>query len=191
MKTKIMKSLSLVAIALFTLSFTTIKKESKKINPEKSSIEWVGKKITGQHNGTIAVKEGNLDFKNDKLIGGTIVVDMNSLIVTDLSGNYKNKLEGHLKSDDFFGVDTFATSTLVITEVKGKDGAYAVTGDITIKGITKSISFDMNVEDSKATASLKIDRTQFGIRYGSASFFDNLQDKAIDNEFELKVSLSL
>lgn len=185
------KSLTLAAVTFLTLSFTTVKKETKKVDAKNSSVEWVGKKITGQHTGTIAIKEGSLDFKKGKLIGGTIVVDMNSIIVTDLSGSYKDKLEGHLKSDDFFGVNNFGTSTLVITDVEGKKDVFTVTGDITIKGITKSITFEMNVKGNKATAALKIDRTQFGIRYGSASFFNDLQDKAIDNEFELNVSLSI
>ncbi len=191
MKRKMLKSLALVIIAALTVSFTTIKKETKKINVEKSSIEWVGKKITGQHSGVIAVKEGSLKFKNNKLVGGVVIVNMTSLTVTDLSGDYKNKLERHLKSDDFFGVDKFETSTLTINKVTGENGSFLVNGDITIKGITKPISFDMTVNDNTATAELKIDRTQFGIRYGSASFFDDLQDKAINNEFELKVQLSI
>ena len=186
-----LKSLALVIIAALTVSFTTIKKETKKINVEKSSIEWVGKKITGQHSGVIAVKEGSLKFKNNKLVGGVVIVNMTSLTVTDLSGDYKNKLERHLKSDDFFGVDKFETSTLTINKVTGENGSFLVNGDITIKGITKPISFDMTVNGNIATAELKIDRTQFGIRYGSASFFDDLQDKAINNEFELKVQLSI
>ena len=185
------KSTLALVLALATLSFTTIKKEKKQIKADSSSIKWVGKKITGQHDGTINVKSGFFTFKGEKLVGGTVVVDMNSIVVGDLEGKYKTKLEGHLKADDFFGVANHATSKLVFTKVKGKNGNYKVTGDLTIKGITKPVSFDISIKGNKATAKLKVDRTLYGIKYGSASFFDNLKNKAIDNEFELEVSLSL
>ncbi|MFC2109215.1 YceI family protein [Bacteroidota bacterium] len=187
---KLMSKLTgLVVIALITLSFTTIKENEKAINIKESKIGWIGKKITGQHTGNINFTSGNLIFKKDKLVGGSFVVDMTSIEVTDLQGEYKGKLEGHLKSDDFFGVDKFATSTLVFTKVKEAKGNYSVTADLTIKGITESVNFDMVVSANSANASLKVDRTKYGIRYGSASFFDDLKNKAIDNEFELNVSL--
>ena len=189
MKTTMIKSTAIAVIALVTLSFTTIKKEVKKINTSESTINWVGKKITGKHSGTIKLKEGNLEFKRNKLIGGSFVVDMTSVEVTDMKGEYKGKLEGHLKSDDFFGTKNHKTATLKITNVEGKKGNFTVTGDLTIKGITKPITFNLAVSGNVATTKLKIDRTKYGIRYGSASFFDNLKDKAIDNKFELEVSL--
>ncbi|WP_139958101.1 YceI family protein [Flavicella sediminum] len=183
------KLTGLVLVALVTLSFTTLKKETKSIKTDESKIEWVGKKIGGQHTGDLMFKSGDLIFKGEKLVGGSFVVDMSSINVTDLSGKMKGKLEGHLKADDFFGVDKHATSTLVFTKVKGANGKFAVTADITIKGITESINFDLLVKGNTATASLKVDRTKHGIKYGSSSFFDNLKDKAIDNEFELNVAL--
>jgi polyisoprenoid-binding protein YceI len=189
MKTTMIKSAAVVLVAFVTMSFTTIKKEVKPIKTEESNINWVGKKVTGQHSGTIGIKEGGLEFKKDKLVGGSIVVDMSSIEVTDLEGDYKNKLEGHLKADDFFGTDNFKTATLVFTKVEAKDGKYQVTGDFTIKGITESIQFDLNIEGNKATSSLKINRTKFGIKYGSSSFFDGLKDKAIYDDFELEVTL--
>lgn len=191
MKTTIIKSTLALVLALATLSFTTIKKEKKQVKAESSSIKWVGKKITGQHDGTINVKSGFLTFKGEKLVGGSVVVDMNSIAVTDLEGKYKAKLEGHLKADDFFGVANHKTSKIEFKKVTGKKGNFNVTADLTIKGITKSITFDMVVKGNNATAKVKIDRTKYGIKYGSASFFDNLKNKAIDNEFEIEVSLSL
>jgi polyisoprenoid-binding protein YceI len=191
MNTKMIKSTLVLALALVTLSFTTIEKEKKQIKAKSSSVKWVGKKITGQHDGTINVKNGFLTFKGEKLVGGTVVIDMNSIVVGDLEGKYKGKLEGHLKADDFFGVEKHKTSKIVFKKVKGKSGTFNVTADLTIKGITKPVIFDLSVTGNVATAKLKIDRTQFGIKYGSSSFFDNLQDKAIDNEFELEVSLSI
>ena len=118
------------------------------------------------------------------------MVDMSSIICTDLEGEYKQKLEGHLKSDDFFSVASHETSKLVFTDVKstGKN-SYEVTGDLTIKGITKPVTFDVSVYGSKATATLKIDRAEYNVRYGSGSFFDDLGDKTIYDEFDLVVDL--
>lgn len=191
MNTKMIKSTLVLALALVTLSFTTIEKEKKQIKAKSSSVKWVGKKITGQHDGAIDVKNGFLTFKGKKLVGGTVVIDMSSIIVSDLKGKSKGKLEGHLKADDFFGVEKHKTSKIVFKKIKGKSGTFNVTADLTIKGITKSVNFDISVKGDVATAKLKVDRTQFGIKYGSSSFFDNLKDKAIDNEFEIEVSLNI
>ena len=105
-------------------------------------------------------------------------------------GEYKGKLEGHLKSDDFFGVETHPTAKLVFTDVKasGKN-SYEVTGDLTIKGITKPVTFDVSVYGSKATATMKVDRSLYDVKYGSGAFFDNLGDKTIYDEFDLVVDL--
>ena len=116
-------------------------------------------------------------------------MDMSTLTVTDLDGEMKGKLEGHLKSDDFFSTDKHTTASFVITNVTGKNGNYKVTGDLTIKGITKPNTFDMVVSGNTATADLKVDRTQYDIKFRSASFFENLKDKAIYDEFDLFVNL--
>ena len=116
-------------------------------------------------------------------------MDMTSINTTDLEGDYKNKLDGHLKADDFFGVKNHQKATLVFTSVTKNETNYAVVGDLTIKGITNKITFDLTVSDNTATTTFQVDRTKFGIKYGSASFFDGLKDKAIYNEFDLKVSL--
>ena len=185
------KNIALVAfVALFTFSFTTIEKDKKEIKTESSKVVWKGYKVTGSHEGTIDIKSGALDFDGDKLIGGNITIDMTTLVSTDLEGEYKGKLEGHLKSDDFFGVDTHNTSTLEFTEVKasGKN-SYDVTGKLTIKGKTNSVKFTISIYGNKATANLKVDRTKYDVKYGSASFFDGLKDKAIYDEFDLVADL--
>ena len=171
-----------------TLSFTTIKKT---VDVEASNVEWTGKKVTGAHTGTIDLKEGFLNLTEEgKLVGGEFVMDMSTIIVTDLSGEYKTKLEDHLNSGDFFGVENYATSKLVITEASPKSGnIFTVTGDLTIKGKTAPVTFDMKVEENSASAKVIIDRTKYGIRYGSGSFFDNLGDKTISDNFELDVNL--
>ena len=107
-----------------------------------------------------------------------------------IKGGMKGKLEGHLKSDDFFSVEKNPTSKLVftVTEAKGKN-AYNATGELTIKGITKPISFDISVYGSKASVSLKIDRTDYDIKYKSGTFIENLGDKVIYDDFDLVVDL--
>ena len=185
------KNIAVVAmITMISFSFTTIERFKKEIKVENSKVIWKGYKVTGSHQGTIALQSGNLTFEADKLVGGEFVINMTTITNTDLEGDYKGKLEGHLKSDDFFGVTTFPTATLVFKDVKstGKN-SYAVTGDLTIKGITNPVSFDISIYGSKATASVKIDRTKFDVRYGSTSFFDNLKDKAIYDEFDLVTDL--
>lgn len=185
------KNLAIVAfIALFTFSFTAIDGEKKEIKTDKSSIVWKGYKVTGSHVGAISIESGNLIFEEDKLTGGEFVIDMASIIVTDLEGQYKGKLEGHLKSDDFFGVESYPKASLVFTKVDaiGKNG-YTVTGDLTIKGKTNPITFNVSVYGSKANAALKIDRSKYDVKYGSTSFFDGLKDKAIYDEFDLTADL--
>ncbi len=169
---------------------TPVEVETKPVKTTESTVTWKGYKVTGSHYGTINLKSGSLSFDGEKLVGGEFVVDMSSLISTDLQGEYKGKLEGHLKSDDFFGVAKHPTSTLVFTDVKanGKN-SYEVTGDLTIKGITKAVTFDVSVYGSKATATMKVDRSEYDVPYGSGSFFDNLGDKTIYDEFDLVVDL--
>lgn len=190
MKNSIKNIASILFVALITFSFATPEETKKEIKTAESSVIWKGYKVTGSHQGTIAIKNGSLTFNDSKLTGGSFIIDMTSIANTDLEGEYKGKLEGHLKSDDFFGVEKFPTALLVFTKVKstGKN-SYKVTGNITIKGTTKSITLDLSIYGNKATASLKIDRTKFDVRYGSTSFFDGLKDKAIYDEFDLVVDL--
>jgi polyisoprenoid-binding protein YceI len=185
--------LSLALAIVFGASATAstpIDGEKKEVKTKESKVTWKAYKVTGSHTGTVDLKEGALMFDGDKLTGGEFVVNMASLVSTDLEGEYKGKLEGHLKSDDFFGVETHPISKLVFTKVKssGKN-SYEVKGDLTIKGITKPITFDVSIYGSKATATMKVDRAEYDVRYGSGSFFDNLGDKTIYDEFDLVVDL--
>ena len=185
---KTIKNTLVIAFALTLASFTTL--STKEIKVKDSKVNWKGYKITGEHEGTIKLKEGALTFNGDKLTGGNFVMDMTSINTTDLEGEYKDKLDGHLKSSDFFGTEAYPTATLKITKVEGKGNTYTVTGDLTIKNITNPITFNMDIKDNSATANVKIDRTEFDIKYGSSSFFDGLKDKAISNEFDLNVYLA-
>ena len=190
MKKSIKNIAAIALVAFMTFSFTTVEEDKKEIKVESSKVVWKGYKVTGSHEGFIAIKSGQLTFNDGTLTGGDFVIDMSSISNTDLEGEYKGKLEGHLKSDDFFGVEKFPTASLVFTEVKSvSKNSYEVIGDITIKGKTESISFDLSVYGNKANASLKIDRSKFDVRYGSTSFFDGLKDKAIYDEFDLVADL--
>ncbi|WP_046743558.1 YceI family protein [Kordia zhangzhouensis] len=186
MKTRI---LSLVAIFILATVTTTFAQQ-KRIDAQASTIQWTGYKVTGQHEGTINFKGGALDFKDGKLVGGTFTIDMKTINTTDLSGGMKDKLDGHLKSDDFFGVEKYPDAVLNFRKVvEIDDNVYRVAADLTIKGNKSPITFDIELEDHSAETQLKVDRTKYGIKYGSASFFDDLKDKAINNEFDLAVTL--
>ena len=178
------------------LPFTTKEKNaSMSVNSDESSVKWLGKKVTGEHNGTIKLSDGSLKFNEDELVGGSFEIDMKSIANSDLENEeYNQKLVGHLKSDDFFGVEKYPSASLVITDVKKKTATkYHVTGDITIKGTKKSIEFPVEVSlmDTKAVASaaITIDRSEFDVRYGSGSFFDGLGDKMIYDDFQLDVTI--
>lgn len=183
---------------IFALSFLSINlfahgdDGEKKINVEKSTIKWEGKKVTGKHFGTIDFKFGSLTFTHGKITAGTFVVDMTSLNATDIEGEWQQKLNGHLKADDFFGVENHPTSTLVFKDIKEKSAnVYSVNADLTIKGITKQVSFTLNYGNKKASTLVTVNRTKYGIKYGSGSFFDNLGDKTIDDDFTLEINLAL
>ncbi len=185
-------SLVLAIVFGFTATASTpIDGEKKEVKTSESTVVWKGYKVTGSHAGTIALKEGFLLFDGNKLTGGEFVIDMSTLVTTDKLGDMKGKLEGHLKSDDFFGVEAHPTAKLVFTNIKTfNKNSHTATGDLTIKGTTKPITFVISIYGSKATATLKIDRTKYDIKYGSGSFFDNLGDKAIYDEFDLVVDLA-
>lgn len=186
-----MKNLKTIAIALLVAVTFSANAQEKKIDLKNSQVNWVGKKVTGQHSGTINFESGTLIFKKGDLVGGNFVVDMNSITVTDLkAGEGKEKLEGHLKAQDFFGTEKYPTAKLVIKTIgKQSNNIYSVTADLTIKGITNPVKFKITTTKDTANAAVTVDRTKFDIKYGSGSFFDGLGDKTIDDNFELAVDL--
>lgn len=168
--------------------------------PVASTIEtitWTGTKVVGEsHVGTISVKENNLTFEEGKLTGGSIVVDMTSINDTDLEGEWKTKLEGHLKSDDFFSTETYPTSTLAIKSVEADTtGGYTVVADLTIKATTLEETFAVSSEAKEGTtaytAALEIDRTKYDVKYNSTNFFKDLGDKAINDIIKLDVAIEV
>lgn len=178
------------------VSVVTLKKVvSYKVNAEQSKLTWLAKKVTGEHAGTINVSAGSLDLDKGVLKGGSFELDTKTITVTDVADKETNaKLLGHLKGDDFFAVDKHGKALFKISNVtpSGK-GAYNVKGNLTIKGITHEISFPATVkqEGSKVIANAKItvDRTKYDIKFRSKSFFENLGDKTIYDDFDLNVQL--
>ena len=188
-----MKTIKSLAVFVLALSLTT-SVFAGNVDTAKSSVKWVGKKVTGEHTGTIAIKEGNLSVEKGKITGGKVVMDMQSIADVDLTDAGMNaKLIGHLKSDDFFAVATFPTSELSVTKVESNGNNHTFSGNLTIKGITNPASFTAtSAKDGKNTTytgTLVVDRSKFNVKYGSKSFFDDLGDKVIYDEFNLEFSL--
>ena len=165
------------------------------VDKAASSVKWEAKKVTGQHNGTISLANGSISASKATITGGTLVIDMKTIVDVDLTdAGYNKKLIGHLSSDDFFGVDKFPEATLVVkkaTAVSGDD--YKIAGDLTIKGVTNPIEFNAKVKQSgdklNAEGVMTINRAKYGVKYGSSSFFQGLGDKVIYDDFTLTFSI--
>lgn len=171
------------------------------LETNKSKIKWIGKKFLGSHWGWVKFNSGRLVLDGNRIVSAEFEVDMNSIENEDLKEPAaKNKLINHLKSDDFFSVAKFPTAKFILThstplkQEKPSDPNYAITGKITIKGITQTISFPakINFENDKIKAKVKIeiDRTKFDVRFGSGSFFENLGDNVIYDNFTLELNLT-
>ncbi len=194
-----MKKISISAFLLLAiLLFTNVRAESVNLNTEKSSIQWTGKKVLGQHTGKVKIQSGTLSTNKGVLTGGEFTIDMTSITCEDLTdADYNKKLIGHLNSTDFFNVKEFPAANLKITKVLKSTktpNTYNLTGDLTIKGITNSITFPATFKAAgkgfTGNATFTIDRTLWDIKYRSTNFFEGLGDKAINNEIEFKVNLA-
>ncbi len=186
---------ALIAAAAIGASAFMAKPVNYTIDSKTSTATWVGRKVTGEHTGGIAITKGNIVSDGKSITGGTFEIDMNSITCTDLTDKeWNGKLVGHLKADDFFGTDKFPTSKFELTKATLKSGNdYDVTGKLTIKGVTNEITFPAMIKMDDKTfvtvAKIVIDRTKYGIKYGSASFFEGIGDKAISNDFEFNINV--
>jgi len=197
MKTKVL--LAPILISLLAFTGRNPHTETYRVDPNQSTLEWNAAKVTGKHNGTIKIESGEV-LNDHGQLRGTFVIDMTTIANTDLeAGESRSKLEGHLKSPDFFDVQKFPKSTFTITSftplTAAKDGGYThnVKGNLTIKDKTNEISFDviMKNEGTKllCNGTAVVDRSKFDVRYGSKTFFDNIGDKAIYDEFTMKFGI--
>jgi polyisoprenoid-binding protein YceI len=181
----------LLFLFLSLLFVTNVHSQDKlTADTDKTQLLWLGEKVTGQHTGTIKLQSGWLTWQDNKIVSGEFNIDMASLKETEAN----ERLEGHLKSDDFFGVEKFPIAKLVITGSTPFDkGTGVVTGTLTIKGVTNPIEFKAAIqkkdEGTWFFANIDVDRTKYNIKYGSGTFFDNLGDKTIYDEFKIKVNL--
>jgi len=185
-----------IALAIITaFSFATKPHiDNVRVNAESSTIKWIGSKVASSHEGAVNIQKGMLMIDHGTLVGGQFSIDMTSISNTDLSPKKGAYLVEHLKGDDFFNVEQFPLAIITITKaVKGEGNSYKILADLTIKGITHSVTFPAKVEVNglsfSATAKIKIDRTKWDIKYGSGSFFENLGDKMILDEIEFDISL--
>ena len=171
-----------------------------KVNPSESTIEWVGSKPTGEHTGTLSIESGVLQASGAAVESGSFLINMKSITVTDLEGDEKASLEGHLKGmaegkeDHFFNVEKYPTAAFEITGVSESGGKQMIDGNLTIRNTKKNISFPATFTqngDSMLLTSepFTINRTEWGVNYGSKSIFDNLGDKFIDDDIKLVVKV--
>ena len=186
---KIIKSILAIVMILATIGLFA---QDMQVNTKKSTIKWHGEKVTGEHMGTIALKSGEFVWKNNKISSGEMLIDMTSITNTDIDdAEYNAKLVGHLKSDDFFGVAKYPTAKIDIkNSTTFKDNKATVKADLTIKGITNPIEFEAQKEGNWFMTEIVIDRSKYDVRYGSGSFFDNLGDKTIYDDFTLTVKIA-
>lgn len=185
------KLLSIATALVFSLGVYAGGEENYTVDNSISSMEWVGKKVTGQHNGTIKVKEGTVTVSDGMITGGTLMIDMNSIVIEDIKDEGTNaKLAGHLRSDDFFSVEKYPMSKLIINKVEKKGDKFHIHGDLTIKGKTDKVEIpaEIKMENGKLVAigETEIDRTKWDIKYGSGKFFEDLGDKMIYDNFVVK-----
>jgi len=167
------------------------------VDAQASAINWVATKVTGQHNGTISVSNGQLNVLDGEILGGNFTLDIKSITVLDLTGEDKGKLEGHLRSGDFFDGEKFPAGMFEITAVEPVSGSddvtHNITGNLTLKGISKSVTIPANVviaENmvSAITPVFKINRTEWGVNYGSG-VIGTAKDKIIHDEISLAINL--
>ncbi len=188
-----MKRTNYIIFLLASLIFSHADTLSVDIN--KSKLLWAGEKLSGKHDGQVNIKNGYVLFHHGSMIGAEIIIDMNTITVADIeSPEWNQSLVDHLKDDDFFGVDSFPIATLSIESVEEYKSKLTpqynvkMDGLIMIKGVSKPISIlsNLNSENGyRASGTLKIDRTEFGIEYKSKSIFPNIGDKFIYDEFTL------
>lgn len=192
-------SLAIAGMSLSAIASNPAPKATTVFNVDAaaSTFKWHATKVTGQHYGVAKFSKGTISVEGKALKGADITVDMNTIDATDLTGEYHDKLVGHLKGDDFFAVDKFGAAVIKVKSVtaikpsKTSANNYNIVADLTIKGITQEITFPALVVISDkqvvVNADFMVNRAKFDIRYGSSSFFSDLGDRAIADEFNVKV----
>ena len=162
------------------------------VETAQSQITWTGREVsTSYHYGTLDFVSGNFEISNGAIVNGEFIVDMTSINNQDMEGDSKARLEGHLKSDDFFSVESYPTATISINSSELiSDGKWNVSADLSIKGFTHPVNFEMISSEDGWSANLVFDRSKYDVRFRSGSFFENLGDKLIYDDIELSINLT-
>ena len=162
------------------------------IETAQSQITWTGREVsTSYHYGTLDFVSGNFEISNGAIVNGEFIVDMTSINNQDMEGDSKARLEGHLKSDDFFSVESYPTAAISINSSELiSDGKWNVSADLSIKGFTHPVNFEMISSEDGWSANLVFDRSKYDVRFRSGSFFENLGDKLIYDDIELSIKLT-
>jgi len=166
------------------------------IESAQSNIDWVGRKVTGAHNGTISIKEGTLTLTDGQLAGGEFTIDTTSIKILDVTDPATNaQFAGHLASADFFASEQYPEAKFIITSAEAADeNNYRINGNLTIKGITHPVAFTAAVNNANGTVSasgkIVVDRTLYDMKFRSGNFFKDLGDNLIYNNFDLNVSIT-
>lgn len=192
------KALILFFLTFVCFSFKSLDSNNNRveIDTNKSTIEWTGKKLTGEHYGNISISKGHLLIKDNNLTGGAFEIDMNTITCVDITDAKSNtRLVDHLKSEDFFAVSKYPIARFKITQADFKgNNNYIITGNLTIKDKTNRITFpaSFDIDDSgiaTASGSIVFDRSKYDVKFGSQSFFENLGDKMVYDDVDLKVTI--
>jgi polyisoprenoid-binding protein YceI len=218
MKKRVINSMLILSLVVTVLSCKSDKKtetsevkETKEstemaatynVDVQQSKINWLGSKPAGEHNGQVSLSEGSLEVNNDNLVGGTIVIDMTSIEVQDLEGDDKKKLEDHLmgysngKEDHFFNANTYPEAKFEITGMEEKEGQTMLSGNLTLKETSKNITFPVSVSMNESDNSIMLtsdeiilDRTEWGIKFMSKSFIENLGDNFVNDQMKISFDL--
>lgn len=191
--------LAVTAIAL--LSFTAYHTENFAVDTTTSTLHWLGKKVTGQHEGFVKIRSGSLAMNHGTPVSANFELDMATITCTDITDEKQNQnMVNHLKNDDFFSVAKFPTATLAVNRISPIAGAksgennFELWGNLTIKGITQPVQFPAlftaTPQQVKASAKIIIDRTKWNISYKSGTVFPDLIDKAIADNIEFEVNIT-
>lgn len=188
MKSKI----TLLLFAFFLGISTSVFSQIKEIRPSDSTIKWIGKKTNGQHKASLKFVNGHLQMENGTITGGEFLLDMTELVVTGLvPGNGKERLEGHLYSENFFDVRNHKTATLIITDVEKNGNDFKMKGNLTLKGKTNPVSFNLALSGDSAATKVMVNPAEYGFTNIPDYVVDNQGDKLVYDDFELDMVLKM
>lgn len=185
-KEDLMKLFNIFSVLVTSLALSSAAFAAE-VDLSASKFTWKGTKVTGEHVGEVKLKSAKVEDKGGKVTGGEFVIDMTSITVTDLQGEWADKFLNHVKTDDFFVVNKYPEAKLVINSVEGD----TFKGDLTVKGKTNPVTFKAKQSGKTYAGKLQFDRTKYDITYGSGSFFKGLGDKMIHDQVEVDFKVVL